>query len=73
MSLLTQALLFEKYGERLNADQLAAFFGFKTTNTLYNHIAAGTLPVKTYMDGKHRYADFRDVAAHLDECRERAR
>lgn len=71
MSLLSQAMVFEKYGERLDSTQLAAFFGV-TVNTFYNQVSAGTCPVKTYLDGKGRYADFRDVAAHLDACRERA-
>lgn len=71
MSLLTQALVFEKYGERLDADALAKFLNVSKT-TLYNQITAGTCPVPTYLDGKSRYADYRDVAAHLDKCRERA-
>lgn len=71
MSILAQALIFEKYRERLNADALARFLGV-TKTTLYNQLTASTCPVKTYVDGKHRYAEFRDVAAHLDACRARA-
>lgn len=71
MSLISQAMVFEKYGERLNAEQLAAFFGV-TVNTFYNLVSGGRCPIPTYLDGKGRYADFRDVAAHLDACRERA-
>lgn len=64
-------MVFDKYGERLDAKALAAFLGV-TVTTLYNQIAMGTCPVPTYLDGKSRYADYRDVAAHLDKCRERA-
>lgn len=64
-------MVFEKYGERLNAEQLAEFFEVSVT-TLYNQVSAGTCAIPTYLDGKKRYADFRDVAAHLDACRERA-
>ena len=56
MSLISQAFIFERYGPRLDVDQLADFFGV----------------AKMYLDGKKRYADFRDLATHLDECRERA-
>lgn len=68
MSLMLQAMLFEKYGPRLNAEQLADALSISKT-TLYNQISAGTCPVKTYLDGGKRYADLRDVAAHFDECR----
>lgn len=68
MSLMLQAMLFEKYGARLNADRLADALGI-TKAALYNQISAGTCPVKTYLDGGKRYADHRDVAAHFDECR----
>lgn len=71
MSLLTEALIFDKYGPRLTSKQLAEFLGV-AERTLYNQIAAGTCVVPTYIDGKARYADCRDVAAHLDACRARA-
>lgn len=70
MSFLSQAYLLERYGLRLSMEQLAEVLGIKV-NTIYNQVSAGTFPVKTYLDG-HRYADYRDVAAHLDECRARA-
>lgn len=71
MSILTQALVAEKYGLRLNAEQLAGVLSI-TKGALYNQISAGTCPVKTYLDGGKRFADYRDVAEHLDACRERA-
>ena len=68
MSLITQAFVVEKYGMRLNMDQLATILDLKKA-TLYNQISAGSCPVKTYMDGGKRFADYRDVAEHLDSCR----
>jgi Helix-turn-helix domain len=68
MSLITQAFIVERYGLRLTAEQLAEVLGI-TKPSLYNQISAGTCPVKTYLDGGKRYADYRDVAEHLDACR----
>ena len=72
MSLLTQAYLLEQYGPRLNLDQLATLLEMKK-NTIYNKVAMGTFEVKTYVDGGRRFADYRDVSEHLDECRRRAK
>lgn len=71
MSLLHEAIIAEKYGMRLTMDDLAKALGL-ARNTLYNQIAKGTLRVKTYLDGKQRWADYRDVASYLDEQRENA-
>lgn len=71
MSLVTQAFVFEKYGPRLNMEQLAQLMGF-AKGTVYNQISAGTFPIKTYMDGGSRWADYQHVAEHLDRCRELA-
>lgn len=71
MSLLSQALIFEKYGPRLDIEKLADVTGLKKP-TIYNQMSAGTFPIKTYLDGGKRWADFRDVAEHLDACRDRA-
>lgn len=68
MSLMMEAYIVEKYGLRLNVEQLAHLLGI-TKPALYNQFSAGTCPVKTYIDGGKRWADYRDVAAHLDECR----
>lgn len=72
MSLLTQAIIAEKYGLRLTMDQLAEVLDTKRT-TIYNQVSAGTFAVPTYVDGNKRFADFRDVATYLDECRDRAK
>ena len=70
-SLLSQAILAERYGLRLNMEQLGEVLGMAKTS-IYNAVSAGTFPVPTYMDGGKRWADFRDVASYLDACRERA-
>lgn len=71
MSLISQALVFERYGARLGVEQLAEVLGV-TKGALYNQFSAGTCPVKTYVDGGKRWADFRDVAAYLDAMRQLA-
>lgn len=71
MSLMTQAHLLDRYGPRLNMDQLAEVLGYTSKSTVYNKITAGTLEVKTYVDGG-RWADYRDVAEFLDRLRETA-
>lgn len=69
MSLLTQAYIVDKYGLRLNVEQLAQVLGV-TKASLYNQFSAGTCPVKTYLEQGKRWADYRDVAEYLDQCRE---
>lgn len=72
VSLLHEVLVFEKYGMRLNIDQLAEALGL-TRNTIYNQISQGTFKIKTYVDGGRRFADYRDFAIYLDLLRESAR
>ncbi len=71
MSLLTRAIVADKYGLRLSMDQLAEAMGM-ARNSIYNQISAGTFPVPTYLDGG-RYCDYRDLADYLDECHKRAK
>lgn len=71
-SLLTQAYLLDHYGLRLTVDQLAGVLHM-ARNTVYNQVANGTFSVPTYVDGGKRFADYRDVATYLDDCRQRAR
>lgn len=68
MSLLTQAMMFERYGPRLSTDKLAEALGI-TKAALYNQLSAGSCPVRTYLDGGKRWADYRDVAEHFDRLR----
>jgi hypothetical protein len=70
-SLVTQMIVAEKYGPRLGIEQLAEVLGI-TKAAVYNQISAGKLTIPTYVDGGKRWADYRDVAAHIDECRRRA-
>lgn len=66
-----QIWLLDKYGARLNIDQLSEVLGMPV-GTIYNQVSAGTFTLPTYVDGKRRWADVRDVAAYLDRCREKA-
>lgn len=68
MSLITQAFVVEHYGLRLSIEQLADVLGI-SKGAVYNQISAGTMPVKTYLDGGKRWADYVHVAEHLDACR----
>jgi len=71
MSLLHQALVFDRYGARLGISQLADALGI-AEQTIYNQIAKKTFPITTYVDGGKRFCDYRDFAKHLDVCRDRA-
>lgn len=71
MSLLTQAIVAEKYGLRLTIEQLADAMQL-AKSTVYNQVAAKTFPIPTYVEGGKRYAAYQDVAKYLDECREYA-
>lgn len=68
MSLLTQVMVAERYGLRLGVTELAALLGIEK-KTVYNQVSAGTFPIKTYVDGGQRFADYRDAAAHFDNLR----
>jgi DNA-directed RNA polymerase specialized sigma24 family protein len=67
-SLLTQALIVERYGVRLNTDQIADLLGI-TKPALDDQISAGTLKLKTYVDGGKWYADYPDAAAYFETLR----
>ena len=71
MSILTQAMIFEKYGPRLTVVQLAELFAL-SPKTIYNQVSARTFPVPTYLDGGARWADYRDAAARFDDLRAQA-
>lgn len=72
MSMLTTLLLFEKYGPRMSLEQIAEALGL-AIGTLYQRIAHKTMEIPTYVDGRGRFADTRDVAEYLDKLREQAR
>lgn len=71
-SLITQMFVAEKYGLRLGIEQLAEVLKI-TTRALYNQISSGKCKVRTYLDGAKRWADYCDVAEHIDARREMAR
>lgn len=71
-SLVTQMIIAEKYGPRLSVEQLASVMGL-SKGAVYNQVSSGTFPVITYVDSGKRWADYRDVAEHLDKCRDTAR
>lgn len=71
-SLVTQMIVAEKYGPRLGIEQLAEVLGI-TKGAIYNQISANTFSITTYVDGGKRWADYRDVAQHIDDCRQRAK
>lgn len=72
MSIATQMILLEKYGPRLTIANLAGVLCI-SEKTVRNRIASREFGIPLYVEGGVRYADYRDVAQYLDECRERAR
>jgi hypothetical protein len=60
--------LLTTYGPRLTLDDLAKVLRLSTSR-IRHLIAADELGVKTYLDGRRRWADYRDVAAYLDQQR----
>ena len=71
MSLMMTMILMEQYGPRLSMEQLAQVLGLAVA-TLHARIARGELGIPTYVDGKMRFADTRDVAEYLDIKRKEA-
>ena len=72
MSLLTQMVLIEKYGLRVDLDRLADILETTPPN-LRRKISTSTFEIPTYIDGGKRWADIRDVAEYLDRLRQEAR
>lgn len=70
-SLVTQMFVAEKYGLRLDINQLAHILNI-SPGTVLNRISANTFTIPTYIDSGKRYADFRDVALHFDNVRKNA-
>jgi len=70
--LTTKAMIADRYGMRLNMAQVAEILDL-TTNTVYNMISAGELPIRTYKEGKRRFASYEAVADYLDSMDEQAK
>lgn len=71
MSLMTQGYLLDKYGPRLGVDDLGAVLGLNKS-TINNQISQQSFPIPTYREAGKRWADYRDVDAYLERCREMA-
>jgi predicted DNA-binding transcriptional regulator AlpA len=71
MSLMTQGYLLDTYGPRLGVDALCAVLGL-SKSTINNQISAQAFPIPTYREAGKRWADYRDVDAYLERCREMA-
>jgi hypothetical protein len=63
--------LLRTYGPRLTTADLAAVLKLAQT-TIWNTAASGHIKVPTYVDNGKRYADYRDVAAYLNQQRSSA-
>jgi hypothetical protein len=72
MSILTQMVLIEKHGLRVDLEGLGTILDTTPAN-LRRRISEGTLTIPTYVDGGRRWADVRDVAEYLDAMRASAR
>jgi len=72
MSLLTQMVLIERHGLRVNLEALASILDTTPAN-LRRRISAQDFEIPTYVDGGKRWADVRDVADYLDARRAEAR
>jgi excisionase family DNA binding protein len=55
----------------LSVDELAAVLKISRA-TINNQISDGTFPIATYRAHGKRWADFQDVDAYLEQCREAA-
>lgn len=72
MSILTQMVLIEKYGLRVDLEQLATILDV-IPPTIRRKISESSFEIPTYLDGGKRWADIRDVANYFDQRREEAR
>lgn len=72
MSILTQMVLIEKFGLRVDLERLAEILDTTPPN-IRRKISEGSFAIPTYLDGGKRWADIRDVAEYLDRCRAEAR
>lgn len=71
MKLATRAMIADKYGMRVTMDQLAKILDV-TPHTVYHLIGTGELPIRTYKEGKRRFASYEAVADYLDAKDEEA-
>lgn len=72
MSLLTQMILIEQHGLRVDLEKLAQILDTTVPN-IRRKVSDNTFLIPTYIDGGKRWADTRDVAEYLDQRRQEAR
>ena len=56
---------------RLNIGQLARVINWHP-QTIRNYVSEKKFAIRTYLDGRFRYADIRDVADYLDNLRNKS-
>lgn len=71
-SLVVMMVLAERYGTRMSVADLAKELHM-AVGTINNQVSQGRFPIPTYRDGGGRFADLRDVAIYIDQCRAMAR
>lgn len=66
-------MLYMKYDRvRLTIDEVAHEMGVKS-GTVRNQISDGTFPVPSYIEGRNRWVDVRELGAYFDRMFEEAR
>lgn len=63
--LTTRAMIVDRYGLRLSVDQIAEILSISPGHA-YNMLSSGELPIRTYKEGKRRFASYEAVADYLD-------
>lgn len=71
-SFLSYAFLLERYGPRVNLEDLAVILDTTAAN-LRRRISCQDFDIPTYLDGGRRWVDIRDLSAYLDLRRQQAR
>ena len=66
MTLLTRAALLDKYGFRLTVEQLGEVLGLSPGH-IQNLMSSGQFPIRTYREGKRRWASYEAVAEYLEK------
>ena len=69
---LTRAYILEKYGVRLDMDQLASLLRI-SKHTLYKQKSDGNLGFAMYTENGRCFADYEEIAKYLDKKSEEAR
>ncbi|MGR7949629.1 helix-turn-helix transcriptional regulator [Alcaligenes sp. RM2] len=66
------AMLYLKYGRlRVSVKEVAQELGL-THGTVRNQISDGTFPIPSYVEGRNRFVDVRELGRYLDACYQQA-